>query len=385
MSAMKKIAVILSTFPQEGGQHQYETLLAELLMKNAAGRYELLAFCQNSFWLNWCRKNHVRYYCLKQSYFSTKEIELNVRHSILSGIYHRFFGSVGKLLGKERINLIICGQQGIFLPNYFIKEIRPVHDLMHRYEGKFPEIGSSYAERELLFQNVARNAAVVLVDSTLGKTQFEESYLRNRLKGPKIRILPYIIPRHVLELKGEEVAVPKKYVFYPAQFWEHKNHIHLVKAIFLLKEKIPDICLVLTGSEKNALQYIKKYVKEKKLEENVIIMGFVSNENITFLYKHAVGLVMPTNFGPTNIPPLEAMALGCPVAVSNKYAMPQQVGKAGLLFDPDSPEEIADCIQQMWTNESLRQKMIQEGYYQMKKWTAEDFEKTFIKIVIDEL
>ena len=67
---------------------------------------------------------------------------------------------------------------------------------------------------------------------------------------------------------------------------------------------------------------------------------------------------MPSYFGPTNIPPLEAMALGCPVAVSNKYAMPEQVGDAGLLFDPDSPEEIAKCIKAMWLDDKLRQKMI---------------------------
>ena len=96
--------------------------------------------------------------------------------------------------------------------------------------------------------------------------------------------------------------------------------------------------------------------------KNVTIKGFVSDENITYLYRHAVGMIMPSYFGPTNIPPLEAMALGCPVAVSDKYAMPEQVGDAGLLFNPDSPKEIAECIRKMWCDEKLRQQMIKKGY-----------------------
>ena len=110
-------------------------------------------------------------------------------------------------------------------------------------------------------------------------------------------------------------------------------------------------------------------------------MGFVSDENITYLYRHAVGLIMPSYFGPTNIPPLEAMALGCPVAVSNKYAMPEQVGRAGLLFHPDSPEEMADCIKRLWTDDKLRERMRKDGYQRSKMWTKEKFEKKLYKII----
>lgn len=75
----------------------------------------------------------------------------------------------------------------------------------------------------------------------------------------------------------------------------------------------------------------------------------------------------------TNIPPLEAMTLGCPVAVSGKYGMPEQVGDAGLLFNPDSPEEIAECIRMMWRDETLRQNMIDKGYARVNKWTQKEF------------
>ena len=86
--------------------------------------------------------------------------------------------------------------------------------------------------------------------------------------------------------------------------------------------------MVLVGSEKNSLRRIKKEIAKNDLQNNVEILGFVSDKQITYLYKHAVALVMPSYFGPTNIPPLEAMALGCPTIVSDRYAMGEQVGDA---------------------------------------------------------
>ena len=75
------------------------------------------------------------------------------------------------------------------------------------------------------------------------------------------------------------------------------------------------------------------------------------------------------------------MALGCPVAVSNKYAMPEQVGDAGLLFNPDSPEEIAECIRKLWLDENIRREMIRKGYQRMGKWNVESFTERLQKIV----
>ena len=158
----------------------------------------------------------------------------------------------------------------------------------------------------------------------------------------------------------------------------------MIKAIRILREEISDIHLILVGSEKNMMKEVKRYITENELNSNVTIKGFVSNENMTYLYRHAIGMIMPSYFGPTNIPPLEAMALGCPVAVSNKYAMPEQVGDAGLLFDPDSPEEIAKCIKAMWLDDKLRQKMINKGYDRISKWTKKDF-KDKLQKVLDQI
>lgn len=381
MGSRKKVALILTSEPQDGGEHQYALLAAGCLLEKSGGDIELMAFCGNSFWRGWCRKMGVRDGGYPLLTVSVKEMELNYRMPHLAGLYYTYITSFGKKIRKEKIDILFSTREGIFITNYKVKLIVPVHDLMHRYEPDFPEVCQAFDKREIYMKCLSKYADCLLVDSKLGKRQFEESYIKR--PGRKLRIisLPYIVPDYIWKTEEKYIDVPDKYIFYPAQFWKHKNHLNLIKAIKLLRESVPDIFLVLAGSEKNYCEEIKAYIAENKLEPCVKILGFVSDENMIYLYKHAVGMVMPSYFGPTNIPPLEAMALGCPVAVSDKYAMPEQVGKAGLLFNPDSPEEIAECIKKMWLDEELREKMKELGYKRIQRWTRREFCEKLYKII----
>lgn len=383
----KKIGIVLYTEPYMGGEHQYALIMAECLMKLVKAQYEIIAIIGNQFWMDWCDNNNVRYILNKHYRSNRIMIACNLYFPLFSRLYNKYLTKLGRTVEKEKIDILLYTNQLVFIPNLGTKIITPVHDLMHRYEPSFPEIQKSYIGRELRFKCQAKYADYILTDSELGKLQFKESYLksgRSKWDGIlRISVLPFIVPDHIYEVKEEYVEVPDKYVFYPAQFWKHKNHINLVKAIQLLKKNIGDIHLILVGSEKGCRMEIEQYISSNGLEKNISILGFVNNENITYLYMHAVGMIMPSYFGPTNIPPLEAMALGCPVAVSNKYAMPEQVGDAGLTFNPDSPEEIADCIKRLWTDNNLREEMVKKGYKKISEWTKEDFENRVYKIIDD--
>lgn len=375
---MKKVAVVLVTDPQDGGGHQYSELVAECLKELSGSDFELIAICTNEYWTSWCNNNHVAHFCLEWRGGSAKR---NLRFPFYSRIRSMYMTDVGRLIRNEKIDVLFLAQQLMNIPNLDVKIVTPVHDLMHRYEPNFPEVKCVYQMREIILKCQAKYADFILTDSQLGRRQFIDSYLGDNNKRVNVVSLPFIVPEHIRQTKEEYVQVPDKYVFYPAQFWKHKNHINLIKAIQILRDTIPDIHLVLVGSEKNNYELIEKYISDNALSNYITILGFVSDENITYLYKHAIGLIMPSYFGPTNIPPLEAMALGCPVAVSNKYAMPEQVGKAGLLFDPDSPQEIADCIKKLWLDNELRQDMIKLGYQQVEKWTKADFKKVIASVV----
>ncbi len=374
----KTIGLVMTASPHTGGVFQYENLLAEALWNNR-DKYNFVVICNESYWINWCIERNIKFVEEKIEIYRKIKLDMALNHPFVNILYQNFISNKGKLIQRENIDLLIYGQQGTFIPNLLIKQLCPVHDLMHRYETTFPERGKS--DDDKLFQGSIKYASAVLVDSNLGKTQVIESYLSKKKHRPLIQVLPYTVSRHIKESEEEYIAVPDKYVFYPAQFWQHKNHLNLLRAVNLLKETLPDIHLVLVGSEKNALGRVETYIRENSLEEFVTIYGFVTNRQITYLYRHATLMVMPSYYGPTNIPPLEAMALGCPVAVSGNYAMGEQVGDAGLLFNPDSPGEIAECIRQVWTDGGLRETMRQKGYRRTARWQPEDFERVLIQTI----
>lgn len=376
----KKIVIVLNSEPKWGGEYQYVSTLMECMIK--VKNIEIYALCSNRYWKIWCKEHEIRILDVKWPVLSKKEREYHIRYPLFSRIAIMYTTEFGKRIREEKIDAVLFTTQGGFIPNLGIKVIVPVHDLMHRYEDRFPEISEGYDSKEQIFLSKAKYAWCIITESEVGKKQFVESYSKYMgRKQPHIVSIPYIAPIDMIRLEEDFIETPAKYVFYPAQFWQHKNHINLIRAIELLVADIPDIHLILVGSEKNNLRKVRKYISEHNLEGYVTIKGFVSNGNLKYLYRHAVGMVMPSYCGPTNIPPLEAMALGCPVAVSNKYAMPEQVGNAGLLFDPDSPEEMAECIRKMWQNEGLRQEMIRKGLERSLKWTSKEFESRIRNII----
>jgi glycosyltransferase involved in cell wall biosynthesis len=263
-----------------------------------------------------------------------------------------------------------------------------IYDLMHRFERRFPESASrrQYLNRERNFRNICRWAKGVLVDSEVGRQQVIESY---GMPAERIHVLPYIAPRYMQQTQtspdfDSRYRLPAKFVFYPAQFWEHKNHKRLISAVGKLKHDIPDLKLVLTGSKQNAFDSVVKLARDLNLTDDIILLGYVPDEDMPELYRRARALVMPTYFGPTNIPPLEAFSVGCPVAISGIYGMPEQVGDAALLFNPDSVDEIAGCIRQLWTDDKLCAELAEKGQRRAANWGQRQFNER-LKVIVERI
>lgn len=257
--------------------------------------------------------------------------------------------------------------------------IATIHDLMHRYERSFPEAGNwwRYWIREHRFRNIAQQGAAVLVDSNMGKHHVLESY---RARPENVYSLPYIAPDYIT--RGAErldfsdfYRLPEKFYFYPAQFWLHKNHHRLIKALAEARQTCDDMMLVLAGGFGHEYETICKLILQEGLEDAVRFVGYVPDADMAGFYRRARGLVMPTFFGPTNIPPLEAMATGCPILISESYAMPEQCDDAALYFNPGSFQEICDQMIRLWVDDQLYQELSASGLKRMKSWAQPQFEK----------
>lgn len=243
--------------------------------------------------------------------------------------------------------------------------IGTIHDLMHRYEPTFPEVsqGHRFAIREHRFASIARDCQAVLVDSEVGRRQVVESY---GVPAGKIFPLPYVAPSYITTATerpdfGDHYRLPSKFLFYPAQFWLHKNHLRLVDALKLCLPAHPDMALVLAGAPTQAFDQVRRHAHALGLHDRVRFVGYVPDADLRGFYGRARALVMPTFFGPTNIPPLEACAAGCPAVVSGIYGMPEQLGDAALYFDPRSVCDIADKIARVWSDDALAQELARKG------------------------
>jgi glycosyltransferase involved in cell wall biosynthesis len=278
-----------------------------------------------------------------------------------------------------------------------IPYVMAIHDLQHRLQPEFPEVSAQgeWERREYLFRNGARHATLLLADSEVGKEDILNFYGPYGVTPDRVKILPFLpawyLAVHISEGEQQRVRMtynlPDRYLFYPAQFWPHKNHARIFQALGVLKQqhhlKISVVfCGPYTGKiRRRVFHEVMSISHQLGLEKQIYYLGIVPDKHMSALYAGAVALVMPTFFGPTNIPVLEAWALGCPVITSDIRGIRDQAGDAAILVDPCSVEAIADAIYQLWLGENLRHTLIERGRRRLTTYTPDDYRQRLIEIL----
>jgi len=270
-----------------------------------------------------------------------------------------------------------------------IPYITIVWDLQHRLQPWFPEVSEKglWYGREIRYIQILQRATYIIAGTKAGKEEIANFY---GISKERIKILPH--PTPYFALKGNEnrknndiynkFEMTTKYLIYPAQFWSHKNHANILSALKLVREKykVP-LSIVFVGSDKGNLSYIQKMIVDLHLSDGVHILGFVSRDDLECLYRNAFALLYLSFFGPENLPPLEAFALGCPVIASNVSGAEEQLGNAALLVDPKNPEKIAETIFNLYNSLDLRKTLIENGSERAKSWTGNDFARGLFSIL----
>jgi glycosyltransferase involved in cell wall biosynthesis len=237
-------------------------------------------------------------------------------------------------------------------------------DLCHLDSPEFPEVRTSgkFEAREATISQNLRKAAMVIVDSA----ELEENARRSYgITSDKFVTIPFAPPVGILESDSKAVALPPevkdiagRYVFYPAQLWTHKNHRRIAETIAILKGRGRDIHAVFVGKDHGAGASLRRSIEALGVADNIHFLGYVDDEMVPELYRASMGLVMASYFGPTNIPPLEALLLGVPVIASKQHA--EQLGDAAVLFDPDDAHELASAIESL-SSPATRKKVAARG------------------------
>jgi len=151
-----------------------------------------------------------------------------------------------------------------------------------------------------------------------------------------------------------------------------------------LKERYgQNLQLVLTGSDRRNQPFLIEKIAQLGLEEQVIFGGFVSQPDLVPLYQRATALVFPSLFGPENFPPLEAFALGCPVAAGRIPGAEEQMGDAAILVDPTNHELWSDALISILQDKELRSTLVERGKKRAASFGPIEFARELLRLFDD--
>lgn len=294
-----------------------------------------------------------------------------------------------EVLWSHGVDLLWCVAPGA--PTYLLPYVTTVWDLQHRLQPVFPEVStpSEWVARERFFSREIGQAAIVIVGTAEGQAEVERFY---GIPPARIRRLPHPTPDFALQAPGAtddgtlaRYGLEPGYVLYPAQFWAHKNHVALLRALQLLRsEHGLELRAVFVGSDKGNEAHVRRTAQDLGLDGQVRFLGFVPQPDLVTLYRNAFAMAYLSFFGPENLPPLEAFALGCPVVASNVPGAEEQLGGAALLAPPTSESLIANALLTLHRDPALRLNLIERGHERARAFTAADFVEGMFT-VMDEL
>jgi glycosyltransferase involved in cell wall biosynthesis len=229
-------------------------------------------------------------------------------------------------------------------------------DLDHRDYPEFPEIYSDRAferlERPLV--NALTRATAVIANSASSACRIASLYQVDPSRIVEMPFLPSLAVRRHAAGEGlrtvEEVRrkydLPNRYVFYPASFLPFKNHLYLLEGLNALERKhgVNLHAVFCGGGPPMHKATVERQAQALGLTERVHFLEWVPDEDIPALYESALALVMPAYNGPANLPPLEAVTLGCPVICSDLPGCREQVGDAALYCNLADSSSLADQL-----------------------------------------
>lgn len=272
-------------------------------------------------------------------------------------------------------------------PHFYINKpfVFTLHDMQERY---YPKFFSKY-ERIIRWLNnraLGKTANKIICESNFVKNDIIKFINVNKKKiiiiqsPPPENFLNYKFNNEQFKVIKQKYNLPDNYIFYPAQCWFHKNHIKLVEAFDIVTKKYNNISLIFVGSQQNNYVNLMKIVNELKLNKKVKHLGYIDYEDLPYIYKMSKMLVMPTLFESVSIPIYEAFALNVAVCSSNVVALPEQVGDAGLIFDPNDPNDIAEKIILYLKNENFRKEKAQKGFKKVKYFNHYEYSKKLLGV-----
>lgn len=301
----------------------------------------------------------------------------------VSGALHREFSVFPEfpentispaLLKKYQIDFIHSPTQSF--PIGQVPFVFTLHDVQ---ELHMPE-NFSPLEREVRAQNNrlgCENAMHIIVSYEHVKQDLIRFF---NIPEERIEVVFIGTSDHQLQTRENAVNDFDKFMLYPAATWPHKNHIQLIRAFEKAKSRHPEITdyrLIFTGHLTPYAEEITAYLKTSKVSEDVKFKGVVSEGELKALYHRAAAVVVPTRYEAGSFPLMEALVQHIPVICSNVTSLPETMGDAKFVFDPDDIDDMADKIYKILVDQSFRAQSIHNAQKQSQKLLNPSLGKAF--------
>lgn len=360
--------MILEQSAAAGGGFVHQMSITRLFSRKAVG-FDVRFYATERNWLELLERRGLQAKHLPVSLLR-RWLSVLRRNLYLNRLLRRFsrFNWFERRLLGDGIDLVFFpGPSQLALDCEHLNYVITVWDLCHRDFPEFPEVRAARAfeERELFYRAALPKAAAVLADSDTGRRNIVRRYA---VDEERIHVAPFITPE--IDSAGEateqevrgKYALDAPFVFYPAQFWAHKNHVYILQGLHHLRQNTNlRVQAVFCGGDQGNVAHVKATAERLGLADQVRILGFVPRAEVIALYRSAVALVMPTYFGPTNLPPLEAFALGVPVIYPDLPGLRDQVADAAVLVDLDDPNSLAQALADLLQGRTDRAALVRAG------------------------
>ena len=241
--------------------------------------------------------------------------------------------------------------------------------LPDRIDGAAPRLRTWY--RRTMISRAARQARALITNS---RTYRDAVCQVIGVDPAKFRIVhdpidvDFFAPARTDEYRSTlaRYAVEGPYLLFVSALWVSKRPEAAIDALRICRQEysLPHK-LVLVGGEAavpGRMQRLKLYARERGLEDSVVFVGYVSDRAVVRDFYHGADVFLFPSISETfGIPPVEAIAAGCPVVASNRAAVPEIVGDVALIADPDRPEDLAHAVRRILEDPALRADLIRRG------------------------
>jgi glycosyltransferase involved in cell wall biosynthesis len=287
----------------------------------------------------------------------------------------------------------------VHIPNLFsVPRMLPcpyvmtVHDMLEHMSRAHQQSGLWRSFHFQMTKRVLAGAARIFAVSNFTRNEIEKLF---EIPSDHVEVVYNAIDERFLhghasaadrDLIARRYQVTYPFLLYAGRISAHKNVVRMIEAFSALKTELerdqayPDLKLIIIGDDLSGNPDLRRTVVRSGVQHDVRFLGFVPIEVLRIFYDEAKIFVFPSLYEGFGLPPLEAMAHGTPVVTSNVSSLPEVVGNAAVLVNPENVFEIMRALRRVLMDQALRDRMKERGYQQAARFSWETSVRRILEV-----